>query len=914
MTAETPDVTVVGAGMAGMTAALKLLEAGFGVTIIEASSSVGGKFGAVAAKGGLHDFAWHVFGDWYQNFWDIARTVGVSRQDDFVPRPNMTLLRPLDSTSVWPRSATVATVGSPETFWSNANSGVAHWSDVMLYAYSQYALLCDAAIDREEFLNRVTVNGYMRSLPYTSDVAALLHNELLLRIWAIPSTLISARAYRTYLTLVAPFRSAGSSLLVMKKDFEDGFWRPFLATLQRYPRFRLVRNAQLTGIRLTATGDRVDEILVRHGQERTSRAERVRSLIVAIPPGRFTEVLNAPDSQALRQKLPGLLGLAKLDSQHTAALTLCFKRRLDIPGVGEEPVSLIDDLESIYATEDLAPRNGLASEYGISFMDITRLRGGDHPTVLTVLASDVDSLQFLDPEEACQRVLAELRRYVRFEAPDIDWSRTHYQPHSGEPLFVNSVGSWEYRPEVRLTDSKRRPLHGQVWRTIHNLYLAGDYCRSQIDVVSLEGTAHTAIWAAHALSRAERAGGAAVAEVPEPARPLSIDLDRVKSIQGDLERWAALAARRSRLVKEDLLSAADERRTRHRRPPAGPIPPVAGPEAPTRTAGGAIMSRVPSTYPTFASPIGHDWLWLEHPNATKPVTLKSGAVVSIPLLFWEAQTLCIQGLADTESVDLLLREQGLRARHVDPADPAAERPGSGRANVRIWATSYGGTSLGPIRSVHALVAVNPRRECKQFEKAEKPDHWWWWWSYGDSALHQEFSRDVLGVPSELAAIEMSYLTDKKAVRLLENGGTALRITSTLPGDSQRTAETTSAAPHTDARVRLIARRAHDDGENWATIKLGRPLGAGAIPKDDETIFYVRKDSAIDRDLRGVGFRPRHWYFYGPHHGMVEIWDERGSGRDPVRDTEDKFEVIRQGDGWLIREFESRKSEDAKLKP
>jgi hypothetical protein len=37
--------------------------------------------------------------------------------------------------------------------------------------------------------------------------------------------------------------------------------------------------------------------------------------------------------------------------------------------------------------------------------------------------------------------------------------------------------------------------------------------------------------------------------------------------------------------------------------------------------------------------------------------------------------------------------------------------------------------------------------------------------------------------------------------------------------------------------------------------------------------------------------------------MVEIWDDRGSGRDPVRDTKDKLEVVRQGDGWLIREFE-----------
>jgi NAD(P)-binding Rossmann-like domain/Flavin containing amine oxidoreductase len=912
MTVETPDVTIVGAGMAGMTAALKLLEAGFGVEVIEASSGVGGKFGAVPAKGGLHDFAWHVFGEWCDNFWDVARTVGVSRQDDFVRRPTMRLLRPLDSTSAWPRSATIATVGSPETFWSNANSGVAHWSDVILFAYSQYRLLCDADIDREEFLNRVTVNGYMRSLRYTSDVAALLHSELLLRIWAIPSTLISARAYRTYLTLLAPSRSTGSSLLVMRKNFEDGFWRPFLATLQRYPRFRLVRNAQLTGIRLAATRDRVDEILVRHGLERASRPQKVRSLIVAIPPGRFTEVLNAPDSQALRQEVPGLLGLAKLDSQHTAALTLCFKRRLDIPGVGEEPVSLVDDLESIYATEDLAPRNGLASEYGISFMDLTRLGGGDHPTVLTVLASDVDSLRLLDAEEACQRVLAELRRYVRFDAQDIDWSRTHYQPHPEEPLFVNSVGSWEYRPEVRLTNSKRQPLYGQIWRKIHNLYLAGDYCRSQIDIVSLEGTVHTAIWAAHALSRAARAAGASVAEVPEPARPEPLDLDQVNRIRDDLERWADLAARRSRLVKEDLLSAAGKRRTRHWKQPAGPIPPMAGFADPTRTAGGTIMSGVPSTYPTFANPVGHEWGWLEHPYATKPVTLKSGAVVSIPLLFWETQTLCIQGLADAESVDLLLREQGLRARRVDPDNPAVESHESGQANVHVWATSYGGTSLGPVRSVHGMVAVHPRRECKQVEKDAKPDHWWWWWSYGDSILNQEFYRDVLGVRNEFAAIEMSYLTDKKVVRLLEDGGTALRIRASvpLPNDKRpRPAAVNAAQPPADARVRLVARRPHDDGENWATIKLGEPLGAGPIRGDD--IFYVRKDSAIDRDLRGVGFRPRHWFFYGAHNGMVEIWDDRGSGRDPVRDTEDRYEVVRQRDGWLIREFEKPKEQDAK---
>jgi uncharacterized protein with NAD-binding domain and iron-sulfur cluster len=60
---------------------------------------------------------------------------------------------------------------------------------------------------------------------------------------------------------------------------------------------------------------------------------------------------------------------------------------------------------------------------------------------------------------------------------------------------------------VRLTSSRHEPLVDQIDKTISNLYLAGDYCRSQIDVASLEGAMHTGIWAAHALSLARRAAG-----------------------------------------------------------------------------------------------------------------------------------------------------------------------------------------------------------------------------------------------------------------------------------------------------------------------------------------------------------------------------------------------------------------------
>lgn len=908
MTAETPDVTIVGAGMAGMTAALKLLEAGFTVRVIEASDGVGGKFGAVPAKHGRHDFAWHVFSDWFRNFWSIVETIGLSKTDDFAARPRLTLLRPLGGTSAWPRVTTIDSIGSPETFWSNASSGIAHWSDVMLFSYGQYTLLSDATLEREEFLNRVTVNGYMRSLPYMSDVAALLHNELLLRIWAIPSYLISARAYQTHLKLLAPLRASASRLLVLRKNFEDGFWRPFLATLNRFPGFTLVRRARLTGIRLASTRDRVDTIIVRHSGETGSRTEKVRSLVVAIPAGGLLEVLADPESLSLRQEVPGLLGLAKLTTRPTAALDLYFKRRVDMAGVDDEPVALVDDLESIYATEDLAPRNGLASEYGISFMNVARLWGTAHPTVLALLASEVDSLAPLGADEACRRIIAELHRYVEFDDRDIDWDYSHFQAHADAPLFVNSVGSWEYRPEVRLTNSDGTALGGQVWKTIRNLYLAGDYCRSQIDITSLEGAIHTGIWAAHALSRTQRAAGAVgVAEVPEPVRPFEVDYEQVREIRGRLERWAGLAARRSHLVKEGLLAAAAKRRQgRHPGPSAPRHLGTVSTGAPAGSDGGGTMHAPLSTYPAFAtpSPTGGDPKWFQkYRRDTKSITLKSGAIVPIPFLFWDVQALCLEGHAEIDGVDLVLRDHGLRARPDD----------SGRARVRIWAPDYGGTSVGPHKAVYALIEVELRRSCDKSDNDDKrapdetgrddgtspPEHWSWWWYYGNSPLNQEFRRDVWGIPNELASIQTSYLTPtKRVVRLVENGGVALQIT--CPWNAPRTPR------RPDLSFRTVARRSHDDGENWVDVNIWGPVGDGPVEKPDD-VLRLRKEGTIETQLRAVGFTPTRWSFYAGYQGIVKIYDERGSGKDPIRDTEDRYVVVRSGDAWVIREFEHKPS-------
>src|SRR5262245_49616572 len=232
-----------------MTSALALLRAGFSVKVIEASPAVGGKFGARFAHNGYHDFAWHILADWCGNFWRLAESIGLRKSEDFAPRPRASFLRPLHRPSARPRVASVSCIGSPDLFWRNAGAGIAHWSDVLLYAYSLYSLLCDQDLSREEFLNRTTVNGYMRSLPRMSDMAAILHNELLLRIWAIPSYLISARSYQTHLQIVAPYMSSPSAIVVLKKNLADGFWKPLGRALAGFgPRFTLASGTALTEI------------------------------------------------------------------------------------------------------------------------------------------------------------------------------------------------------------------------------------------------------------------------------------------------------------------------------------------------------------------------------------------------------------------------------------------------------------------------------------------------------------------------------------------------------------------------------------------------------------------------------------------------------------------------------------------
>ena len=82
------DVAIIGGGIAGLTAALRLLERGYAVTLYEKDTVLGGQISSEHNKASklYHDVYTHLFCDWYGNFWRLTADLGIDREINFEPR------------------------------------------------------------------------------------------------------------------------------------------------------------------------------------------------------------------------------------------------------------------------------------------------------------------------------------------------------------------------------------------------------------------------------------------------------------------------------------------------------------------------------------------------------------------------------------------------------------------------------------------------------------------------------------------------------------------------------------------------------------------------------------------------------------------------------------------------------------
>jgi hypothetical protein len=452
-----PRVIVVGGGLAGLVVTREMRLAGVPVLLLESSDRLGGKAGShrnASDPQYWEDHGYHIFPAWYVNTRRLLKELGCERS-----------LIELDRVHFLKRGrAQYCTLYAPSirNAWRNLTSGLVPWWVAALGCYAALDV-ASTTFHPNSFLDRVSFNGFLWKRFYVTNEVALAHQGFVLQASAIPTYVISAMTASN--VLASYLRKPNPMQSILVTNLQAGFIDPLVRSLQGgSAAIRL--NSEIRRLRVEGEpGQKRVTALELAGGERVAVGEE--DLVVLATPQEVTfqfvdsEIVEAEEDRPVYPVTEKRLAdYANFESVPMAAMHVYFRRRL--PGLPREHVMLYQ------------------SRYELSFIDLSQ-SWPDYPdrTVLSVISSNFEPLLHLTPLDAGRELLRELRAYLHFELADVDDRLTSVQPHVREPLFLNTVGSWTYRP-----NSKTR---------LANLYVAGDYCRSKADLTTMESAVESAL-------------------------------------------------------------------------------------------------------------------------------------------------------------------------------------------------------------------------------------------------------------------------------------------------------------------------------------------------------------------------------------------------------------------------------------
>ena len=442
-------------------------------------------------NGAFYEHCFHMYLNWYNNFWQIVEDdLGVNRDDLFSPRTNVKFLDRGD----FPQTHQLTNVGAPETMLENLMSNVASPHDMYLYGYSLVDLLA-TPFHRSEFLNKYTVNGFMRARWYATNESAELHQDTLAKAFAVPSYLTSANSYKNFIKFgtVAP----DPMLWIMNGNSQKHLIDPIEAKLRergctimrgvRVEKALMNDERAIEKIRWTYSAFQPEYPISRH--QRPMWDMPVDFVVFAVPRVPLARLIEERDDGDRRviSFIPQLDGIRQLRDEPMASLDIYFTKKLkDIP---KENVILRD------------------CRYELTFIDNSQSwtlepEIGDR-TVLNVVVSSFHSLpgyyqwDEYHIHDIAHDVIKNLSDYVFGfdpgskwgESPDIDWDLTNLNLNLDQRMLINEVGSYDARPKTSYDE-------------LPNLFFAGDLVRNIIDVVTIEGAVITGLAAAQAVHRA----------------------------------------------------------------------------------------------------------------------------------------------------------------------------------------------------------------------------------------------------------------------------------------------------------------------------------------------------------------------------------------------------------------------------
>lgn len=459
-------VVVIGGGLAGMTSALRLAERGCDVTLIESSVRLGGKAGSNHNGNDFDDHGYHIFPMWYKNIWQIVDELGI--RSNFVDCHDFQQLH--RAKFPFPDFRSLHDASALRNVWRNLTAGLLPFHQTLLFFFSTIDL-ASFHLNEKARLDQLSITGFLRSRFYRTEEMANVYQDLMLKAISVPTHFVSAMTTKKVIHFWA--NEPIPMHRILNGSLQERFIDPFGARLEARG-VRVVLNTRLKALQVTGT--RLTGLVV----EETATGNSVTdtefdAVVLAIPPEHLPDVCSSD----VYKVCPTLGNVRGLRSRAMASLNLYFRNPL--PHIPPDHVNLID------------------SRFGLTFIDVSQRWKKPDGTprytgaALNVVCTDFTELEGVDTVSATSMIIDELCKYI----PVInraDITHSVMQHHVTEPLFMNDVGIWAFRPDALPDDPKRRI-------EIDNLALAGDYCRSHVDLVSMEGAVTTGLRAAEAIRR-----------------------------------------------------------------------------------------------------------------------------------------------------------------------------------------------------------------------------------------------------------------------------------------------------------------------------------------------------------------------------------------------------------------------------
>lgn len=549
------SVAVIGGGIAGITAAVKLYQQGFRVTLFEKDQELGGNMSSRSLddKRDPKDVYPHIFADWYKEFWYLLEHDLKMPRDEYFARQDTIRMASLpDDKGPKPTQFTAdqfATLAAPTSIANvvaNTRSGVLSARDMLLFAQATLDLVgTPAESKRSKMLNDLDLTGYLYARPYMNDEIAGFQDDILKIIWSMPSDQTSAIAYQKLVRHTMTFPAGTPFAWLLKGPLQQALMAPIRRKLEAaLPETggELRLNTEVYALELDARAEgkkHLDQFIkVRSKNEGVEREEDFRYAVIATPAKVASELaLNS----TLAERHPTLARLREADTARIPVIYLYFKKPFRDAHAADLK-NLPTDLTGFKRRTKPSKKSRRTNNYDITMINIGSLWEEEHlkrnvlypgaaaadevekgEPVLVLAASHATAIEFRGPDDESFRgtarsqgfaILERFKDYFPFveigerwgdNKADIDWSRTRLVNNASHQLFLNDVGSNEWRPYASLKNYQDRLAGDQeidpneVVDYCKNVFFAGDYCMTDVDMATVEAATQSGVLAAQAL-------------------------------------------------------------------------------------------------------------------------------------------------------------------------------------------------------------------------------------------------------------------------------------------------------------------------------------------------------------------------------------------------------------------------------